>query len=287
MGWTESLQSAIHFIEEHLLEELPIGEIAKQANLSAFHFQRTFAALTGISVGEYIRRRRLTLAAHELSRTNRKIIELASKYGYDTPEAFTKAFRRQHGITPSEMRSGGGTFVSYNRLAIQVNLKGAEPMKVRMVEREAFRAVGVKREFSLENGESEHRIPKFWEEVNADGTCERLYQLNNSQFKGVLGISVTNPDNDARRTIDYWVAAEYEEPLQGGWLQLEVPASQWAVFEVYGTLPDAMHNMWKQIYSEWFPSSGYLQTSSIELEHYPEGDPASPDHYAEIWIPVQ
>ena len=145
MEWVESLQKAIDYIEKHLLEDISIEEIAKEVNFSTFHFQRTFSILTDMSIGEYVRRRRLTLAAHELTRSDKKVIDIAYKYGYDTPEAFAKAFRRQHGISPSEARKHIGKLKSYNRLVIQVNLKGAEPMNVKIVEKEAIQVVGVKR----------------------------------------------------------------------------------------------------------------------------------------------
>lgn len=149
MAWVESLQKAIDYMEEHLLDEhLTISKISKHANSSAFHFQRIFSILTEISVGEYLRRRRLTLAAQELVRTNSKIIDLACKYGYDTPKAFSKAFRRQHGVTPTEARNGIGKLKNYNRLIIQVNLKGAEPMQYKIVEKQGFQVIGVKRELT-------------------------------------------------------------------------------------------------------------------------------------------
>lgn len=287
MGWIESLQKAINYIENHLMEEISIEEIAKQANTSMFHFQRTFAILTDISVGEYIRRRRLTLAAHELIKSNCRIVDLAYKYGYDTPEAFTKAFRKQHGIAPSEMRARGGKIVSYNQLMIQVSLKGANPMNVRIVEKNAFQAVGIKREFSLENDESVKKIPRLWNEVNSNGTCDRLFKLNNGQIKGVLGISVTNLEKDSQKVMDYWVATEYEGDLPEGFLKIKVPAFQWAVFEVLGPMPEAMEKVWKNIYSEWFPSSGYNQAGSIEFEVYLDEEPTKFDLYSEIWIPVK
>lgn len=130
-------------MEEHLLDHITIEEIAKQANISPSHLQRIFMILTDISVGEYLRHRRLTLAAQELSSTNSKIIDIAFKYGYDTPESFSKAFRKQHGVTPSESRKGIGKLQSYNRLTIQVSLKGAVPMKYRIVERDAFQVTGL------------------------------------------------------------------------------------------------------------------------------------------------
>nr|WP_253298032.1 AraC family transcriptional regulator [Paenibacillus sp. MSJ-34] len=276
---------AIDFIESRLMEPVTVEQIAKQAKMSPFHFQRTFAVMTGVTVGEYIRRRRLTLAAYELLRANIKIVDLAAKYGYDSPEAFAKAFRRQHGLPPSEAKARG-TLVAYNRLTIQVNVGGTEPLNVRMVEREAFQAVGIWRKISLENGASEERIPALWDEVNASGLCDRLFQLNNGKLTGVLGIGITDPERDAGLMMDYWVAAEYVGPPPEDLKRIEVPSFRWAVFGVTGPLPYAFRRTWKQIYGEWFPSVGYTQAGPVELEFYPDHHPAAPDHYAEIWIPV-
>jgi len=135
VAWVESIQKAIEYMEDHLLEDMQMEDIAKVANVSVFHFQRIFTVLTDSSIGEYLKRRRLTLAGQDLLTTDSKIIDIAMKYGYDTPEAFTKAFRRQHGVTPSEVRKNSGKLQSYNRLVIQVTLKGAEPMKYRSEER--------------------------------------------------------------------------------------------------------------------------------------------------------
>ncbi|PLR77056.1 AraC family transcriptional regulator [Bacillus sp. V3-13] len=286
MKWVESLQKAIDYMEEHLLESITIEGIAKQANVSPFHFQRTFTLLTDISVGEYLRRRRLSLAAEELSRTNCKIIDLAYKYGYDTPEAFTKAFRRQHGVTPSEIRKHIGKLQSYNRLIIQVSLKGAEPMKYNVIEREAFRAVGMKREFSLINEENLVGIPKLWDEVHENGINDLLVKMNNGQIKGVLGVCV-DKSKQSDQVMDYWVATEYKGDVPDELSSIEIPAAKWAVFEVHGPMPDAMQKAWKQIYSEWLPSSKYELADSPQLEVYTNDNPSNPDYYSEIWIPVK
>lgn len=284
MGWAESLQKAIDYMEEHLLDEVTIGAIAKQANSSVFHFQRVFSVLTGMAVGDYLRKRRLTLAAHELVSGSTKIIDLAYKYGYDTPEAFAKAFRRQHGITPSEARKNKGKLQSYNRLVIQVNLKGAEPMNYKVVEKETFQVVGIKQEFSVATEENLTGIPKMWEEVNSDGTSELLIQHNNGELKALLGVCADFGD---KKSMDYWIAAAREGETPAGLGRLEIPASKWGVFEVHGAMPDAMQKVWKQIYTEWFPSNPYEPAGTAELEVYPAGDAYSADYYSEIWIPLK
>jgi AraC family transcriptional regulator len=286
MGWVESLQRAIDFMEDHLIDDLSIEDIAKQANVSEFHFQRIFTILTDIPVGEYLRRRRLTLAAQELSHSESRIIDIALKYGYDTPESFSKAFRKLHGLTPSQARKSQGKLKSYNRLSIQVTLKGEDPMNYKIVEKDAFKVVGVKREFNCENGENQRVIPKMWDDVHADGTNDRLFSLNNGEINGVLGVCVDKRDKQPE-LMDYWIATTHEGPTPKGLLSMEIPAVKWGVFEVHGSMPDAMQKAWKQIYSEWFPSSHYKPAGSPELEVYPAGEPWSPDYYSEIWIPLK
>jgi AraC family transcriptional regulator len=286
MALVESLQKAIDYMEKHLLDHITIEDIAQQANLSPFHFQRTFMILTDISVGEYLRRRRLTLAAQELSSTNCKIIDLAYKYGYDTPESFSKAFRKQHGVTPSEARKGIGKLQSYNRLTIQVNLRGVEPMKYHIVERDAFQVVGIKREFPCDTENAGiPGVAEFWGEVNENGTANQLFQLNNGQIKGLLGI-IEN-FNEEKNTIDYWIAAEHRGDVPDEFSIFEFPASKWVVFEVRGPIPTAIVNTWKKIYSEWFPSNGYEPARIAPFEAYIDSDVYSPNSYNEIWVAIK
>ncbi|MGE7689506.1 AraC family transcriptional regulator [Lysinibacillus sp. NPDC097214] len=287
MSWIESIQKAINYIEEHLLDDITMEQIAREVNSSVFHFQRTFSILTDMSIADYIRRRRLTLAAQELINTEQKVIDLAYKYGYDSPEAFTKAFRKQHHITPSEARKKQGQLQSYNRLVIQVSLKGAEPMKYKIVEKEKFQVVGVKRTYNHQNGENTIEIPKFWDEINGEGMDQQLFSLNNGDIKGVLGVCVPNASEQKNGFMDYWIATDHIGNVPENLMAMEVPASKWVVFEVHGPMPDAMQKTWKQIYSEWFPSNPYEPTGTAELEVYSDEDPFSPDLYSEIWIPIK
>lgn len=287
LSWIESIQKAINYMEDHLLDKLTIDQIAREANSSVFHFQRTFSILTDMSIADYIRRRRLTIAAQELVNTEIKVIDLAFKYGYDSPEAFTKAFRKQHNATPSEARKNQVKLQSYNRLVIQVSLKGAEPMKYKIVEKEKFQVVGVKRTYNCQTGENTQGIPLFWDEMNSQEMDKQLAQLNNGDIKGVLGVCVADKNYQDNSLIDYWIATDHVGDVPEHLLAMEVPASKWVVFEVHGPMPDAMQNTWKKIYSEWFPSNPYEQSGSIELEVYTDEDPFSPDLYSEIWIPIK
>ncbi|MDQ0272477.1 AraC family transcriptional regulator [Cytobacillus purgationiresistens] len=287
MAWLQFIQTAIDYMEEHLLEDLDIEEVAKQAGSSSYHFQRTFALLTDCSVSEYLRRRRLSLAAKELSETNERIIDIAYKYGYDTPEAFSKAFRRQHDMTPTEARKFRGRQQFFERLVIQVTLKGAEPVKFNVVEKGKFNVIGMKRNYSLENGENLLEIPKLWNEVNSNGTIDKLCRFNNGHIKGVLGVCVDQGPDLQEGKIDYWIAVETTDGRGGEFQTLEIPASKWVVFEVKGPMPEAMQTTWKKIFSEWFPTSGYEHAGTPEMEVYPEDGSDTSEFYSEIWIPVK
>lgn len=286
MAWVESMQKAIDYMETHLLEPITIEDIAKQAHVSAFHFQRLFMILTDVSVKEYLRRRRMTLAAQELTSNDCKIIDLAYKYGYDTPEAFSKAFRKHHGMTPSEVRKGSRNLKSYNSLIIHVNLKGAEPMNYRLMERDAFQIVGVKNSFECGEAFNQSKeIGRFWAQVGQDGTIDRLLSLNNGQISGLIGATVKyNAENNE---MEYWVGTEYKGTTPDGLAGYEVSSAKWAIFEAVGPVADVVPKTWKKIYSEWFPSNAYEHGSAPSLEVYKSPDPTSPTAKTEIWVPVK
>lgn len=286
MALVESLQKAINYMEEHLLDQITIEDIAKRADVTSFHFQRVFMILTDLSVGEYLRRRRLTLAAQELTSTTCKIIDLAYKYGYDTPESFSKAFRKQHGISPTGARKGMGKIQSYNRISIQVKLKGVEPIKYHIIERDSFQVIGIKREFSCGAEDAGiPGIPEFWGEATENGIVNQLVQLTNGQIKGLLGI--TENFNAEKNVVDYWIATEYSGDVPDGFMSYDIPAAKWVVFEVKGKVPSSIINAWKQIYSEWFPSNGYEPAKIAPIEAYIDSDLDSPNSYNEIWVAIK
>lgn len=286
MAMVEALQKAIEYMEDYLLDDITINDIAKQAHLSSYHFQRTFTILTDITVKEYLRRRRLTKAAQELCNNNTKIIDLAFKYGYQTPESFAKAFYKQHGITPSEARKGKGNLQSYNRLVIQVNLKGAEPMNYQLKELDAFQIVGVKESFNCDDEFSQSmEIGRFWAQIGQDGTIDKLLGLNNGHISGLIGATVNYSEED--NEIEYWVGTDYKGNTPDELVSNEVSAAKWAIFEAVGPVADVVPETWKKIYSEWFPSNNYEHSGAPSLEVYKSPDPTSPTAKTEIWVPVK
>lgn len=281
METLKHFNDSLDYIEGHLDQEIDLGRAAAIACMSKYHFQRIFSLLSGMPIGEYIRNRRLTKAARELASSRTKVIDIAARYGYETPESFSKAFKKAHGISPSEAREGTRPLNAYPRLSFQIQIKGAVGMKYKIVKKEAFKAIGKDISISTENGENMVKIPQFWQEAYETGFEKELSEKAGSL--GLLGICL--PDENGRMT--YAIAAEGDGGrLPEGWGEYSVPAADYAVFEAVGPMPDAIQEVWKSIYSEWFPSTGYKQASGLELEVYPEAGPDREDFRSEIWIPV-
>ena len=238
-GWIEGFQGSIDFMETNLTEDLDIGVIAAKAALSPFYYQRIFGALCGITVGEYIRARRMTLAAQELSRSDVKVIDIAIKYGYDSPDSFAKTFQRFHGITPSEARQPGAPLRSFAPLHIKITMEGGTMLDYRIVEKAPFTIVGVKRRFNSDTSYQE--IPKFWDEWLAQGEKRSIM--------GTFGVCLDMDGKD----FDYWIADLYFpwEDIPEDCDTRVIPASAWAQFPcTISTLQDTNTKIW----SEWLPA---------------------------------
>lgn len=275
-NWADGIGSAIRYIEDNLAGELDIADIAAQAYVSAFHFQRIFSVLCGMTVGEYIRARRLTLAAQELSRGDIRVIDAAVKYGYDSPDSFARAFTRFHGITPSAAKEKGAALKSYAPLKIRLTLEGGSMMDYRIVEKAQFTVMGVSRKFNSETSYQE--IPKFWEEHFRNGGGEKV--------KGMFGVCIDSKDNGSAMEFDYLIADVYDPcaEIPGGCVTRVIPAGTWAIFPCsVKTLQDVNTKIW----SEWLPNcKDYKLAGNYNIEMYTEmcDDPAK--QYSEIWIPV-
>ncbi|RSK29299.1 AraC family transcriptional regulator [Bacillus sp. HMF5848] len=277
------MMASIDYLEKHLEDRLDIEQAAKEAYMSKFHYQRMFHMLTGITVAEYVRKRKLTLAAQELIVSKTKIIDLALKYGYETPESFSKAFRKLHGVSPSEARNHNTPLKAIPRLSFQIQIKGEEDMNYRIVEKDAFEVIGKTMRVSTVNGENFKRIPEFWQTCNSDGASEGLMQ--DASDLGMLGICMEFEME--QESFTYMIAVEKNNGLHSdNFVVKKIPSATWAVFEVIGPMPHAIQAVWKRIYGEWFPSTNYEHANAPEIEVYPSGDPTSENYKTEIWIPV-
>lgn len=293
MEWLTRFNKAIDYIEEHLQEKIDYVEVAKCACCSVYHFQRMFSFITDISLSEYVRRRRLTLAALELQNSPIKIIDLSMKYGYDSPEAFARAFQIIHGITPSQARNPGVALKAYPRISFHISIKGDVEMNYRIEHKEAFTMYGIERIFDMANEQNLKDIPQFWNESFADGSVDRLalsvgdksgYPANLCPVNALCGYRETGGT-----TFPYMLAALQTPTSQtANYTIAEVPASTWAIFtsEDYRQeeTPEAIQGLTRRVYSEWLPTANFDHVGGYELEMYHERPNGM--QYAEIWIRV-
>ena len=287
MNYIQGLQNAIDYIEEHLTDDLDIEEIAAQSGLSAFYFQRIFNILCDYSLGEYIRNRRLTLAGNELSGTDEKVIDIALKYGYDTPESFSRAFSRFHGITPSQAKKDSSPLKSFSRLSVEIHLKGGNIMDYKIVKKDAFKVLEKISTQSIDDEQNKNTIPDFWTQSHQDGTVYKLLELATDRTN-IFGICYGNTPNN-KKTFEYSIAALCGDntEIPDGFSIKEIPARTWAVFECIGPMPDAIQKTWHKICSEFFPTANYEPTYEMDIEAYPAGVMTSPDYRTEIWVTVK
>lgn len=287
MNWISDMNSALCYIEKNIEKNIErnidSSEVAKAAHMSKFHFLRIFKILTGRTVGDYIRERRLSLSARDVVSSKLKIIDIAYKYGYETPEAFTKAFKRLHGISPSEARKNKKNLKAIPPLSFQITVKGEEKMNYRIEVKKSFKVAGITRHFNSKNGENFIEIPKFWNEICKNGKYD-LLEKNQGKL-GVMGIC--GNFNMETQDFDYSIVVEGDK-LQGidNYNLIEVPKLSFAIFECIGPMPDAMHKVYKRIFSEWFPATKYEHADGPELEVYFPGNCDADDYKSEIWIPV-
>jgi AraC family transcriptional regulator len=282
MEWIRAMQRAIDYIEERLTEEIDYAKVAEQAYSSSFHFQRIFHILANMTLGEYIRNRRLSKAGEELAATNAKVIDVALKYGYDSPESFAKAFTRFHGIAPSEARKEGVILKSFNRLSISITLKGGSIMEYQIIKKDSFYVLVKARSFHMDNHLG--LIPEFWDECNQDDTFRIL--CKNGIKPEILGIC--EPEKKGQKTFRYGIGIECAEDTVApeGYEVWKLAAHTWAVFRCVGPMPKAIQELNHRIYTEFFPQSEYEPISDIDFERYP-GENSKADYSAEVWIPVR
>lgn len=292
MSWLDIMNRVIDYIEDHLTEEIDMEEIATLSTYSSVTFQRMFSIVCNITLSEYIRGRRLTMAAFDLQNSDEKIIDIAFKYNYDSPEAFARAFKSIHGISPSEARKKGSVLMAHPRLSFQLQLKGDVPMNYRIEEKEAFTVYGIERVLSLKDGANFKECPEFWQEIVTNGTYQKLIDSTNLPVPA-SGINLTNAIDCYRDTgkdsFPYMVFAfKTDKSETKDFTELEVPAATWAVFKsemhtMEGT-SEAIGNLIKRVYSEWLPTAGYQKIEQYDMElTYKDGK----DYYSEIWMRVK
>ena len=295
MDYLERMNDAMDYIEQNLFGEIDYHQLAHFAGSSNVNFQRLFSFITNVSLSEYIRRRKLTLAANDLQNTNLRIIEIALKYGYDSHEAFTRAFVKMHGVPPSLARAKGVKVKAYPKIKFHITIEGDEEVNYRIEKKNSFKMIGVEKIISMLNGENFKEIPKFWQECFQNGIVEKLDEVGkNAPHPGSKGLFPVNAimcyEETGNDTFPYLIGTFMpENSIPEGYKVVEVSEYLWAIFttEKYKQ-PDTselVQKVWKLIYSEWFPSTNYVHAEGPELELYYEDE--DDFEHCEIWIPIK
>ena len=292
------IQKAINYIEEHLTEELNYDRIAKESFSSPFHFQRVFSILCGYTLGEYIRNRRLTMAGQELSSTNGKVIDVAYKYGYDSPESFTKAFQKFHGVTPSQARGSGVMLKSFSRLSIKVSLEGGNIMNYRIEEKPAMLLTGYKRRFTGSPNDKKEQDHSFACETRLEQSIlEGLSREHETIFQLLTNFDADGYDFYYAYQFPKWALKDLDDlpkDITSRYESITVPAGLYMVCETERCqFPTAkMDELRMKAVSEWLPTSGYQlrDTPEVGVIHWfweEENEQRNNSRYCELWFPIQ
>lgn len=288
------IQQAISYMEEHIYEDIHYTDIAKSVHMSGYNFHRTFSFITGMTANEYLRSRRLTLAAQELQTTALSVTDAAYKYGYESPESFSKAFSRFHGSTPKQAKQKGAKLHLFNPLVIKISLEGGNIMDYRMEHRGQQQFIAIVRAFPIEiiNDDNDHSIPDFWTECGARHLIDRLKSLRPEGQRDLYGLCSPTKDNETH--FDYGIGIIYDKDtdvtgldglLADGYTLWKTEPAEYAVFKCFGPDGDCLGETWSKFHKEFAPQTGYTQTDDTDYEIYFER--SEPNLFCELWVPVQ
>ncbi|MHB1151187.1 MAG: AraC family transcriptional regulator [Eubacteriales bacterium] len=291
MDMIKLLNQAMNYIETNLEGEIDFNKVARLACCSENHFRRMFSYLAGMSVGDYIRKRRLTAAAVLLQNEHEKIIDIALRFGYESPDAFSKAFQAMHGITPSQVKKNKVTLKYFQPMTFGLTIKGGISLNYRIVEKSAFNIIGKSGKIPLVYNGPNTGIADVWGKHKREDLLT-LVGYSDMEPKGILNVYANFEDKTTEGTeLDFYVGIASDKPMPERWISrfevLKVEASEWVVFTSVGTYPDTVKEIWSKIYPEWFPSSGYEHSGGPEMMWFESYDFSKPDFKAEIWFPIK
>lgn len=281
-------------MEEHIYEEISYAEVAKSVHMSSYNFHRTFSFIVGMTANEYIRKRRLTLAARELQTTGLSVMDAAYKYGYESPESFSKAFTRFHSATPKQAKRKGTKLHLFNPLVIKITLEGGSVMDYRIEHRESQRFIALVRAFpnEISNDENDHSIPDFWTECHEKNLVEAIRSLRAEGKRDLYGLC--SPVRDSETHFNYGIGividedtdvTDLEQFTKSGYTLWETEPADYAVFKCFGSDGDCLGEMWSKFFKEFVPQTGYMQTDGTDYEIYFEKGESG--LFCELWIPVK
>lgn len=274
MNYINELKRAIDYIEDNLDKDINFERVAKEVGMSAFYFHRIFSDVIGVSPTTYIRNRRLTLAAQEISKNNVNIVDIAFKYGFESHEAFSRAFKSFHGVTPKMAKTDGNELKNFSRANLEFEVNTNNILNYRIESKDIIRVVALFRNFNFDN---KNEIPKYWIELREKGT---LVSISDNYNKNLLGICIgTQNVFEYQYGIGIEIENTEDTNIKQGMKVIEIPKSTWVVFKCEGQDEKDINELWSRIYKEFFITSSYKQCMDIDFELYD-------DKNTEIWIPI-
>ena len=277
MNIIKLFNDTVNYIETVLDGEIDEKKISSLSGYSYPMFSRLFSMLTEITLSEYIRTRRLTEAAIDLRDTDEKIIDIAMKYGYESPDAFGAAFKKFHGFTPSEVKEGK-PFKLVSKIQLALSVKGGRSMDIKIEKKQAFKVAGYN-----EQDINSSLCPNVWDKLYGKYSHEELAGLGKGESVGVCH-DVGSPDR-----INYmagYITTDIEKAKDMGLEVLEVDEAEYAVVNLTGKVPECIHARLKYLMEVFFPEHGYIHSGKPDVEYYFKGDMHSPDYKMELWVPV-
>lgn len=297
MEWMSAIRKSLIYIEEHLKDEICAQDVSDIVYMSQVHFHNGFRVVTGYTVSEYIRNRRLYLAALELRDSDSKVVDVALEYGYETPESFSKAFTRFHGVTPASVKKGS-RIRTFLPLTVRLDVSGGDRMEVKIRNLFGFKVIGFPREF--EYNTAYEKIPQFWDEICAKyaGNVYAGNPPSNEYEKALMdncigeyGICIDDENIAGKGRFIYLVAGKYTGGVvPDGMMLYEFPQSEWAMFDCIGPIPDSLQSLNTRIFKEWLPANpDYEISGNANVEWYDciNGEKTDSDYHSAIWIPVK
>ncbi len=283
MEWLKKLGAAIDYIEENLDKEISYDEAARIACCSTYYFQRIFSYVAGVSLSEYIRRRKMTQAAFDLQRTENKIIDVAYKYGYSSPTSFNRAFKSVHGIAPIAAKNMGCTLCAYPSIQFSIKVSGGSAMSYHIERKEAVRILGIRTPLVEDAEENMRNVPVFWKQALQEDYISKISTLSNGNPEGILGVSVYNNPED----IYYYIATASDKPTPQDMVEYTIPEAMWVIFENDGIFKEDVQSVFRRFLTEFLPFSGYEYAGLPDVEVYPfsKGQPLR--GHSEVWIAIK
>ena len=292
MNWLDKMNASLEYIEANLAGQINYELLAQKACCGVYQFQRIFSFVANVSLAEYIRRRRMTLAAFDLQNSQLKVIDIALNYGYESPEAFARAFQMTHGVTPTMARKAGNSLKAYPKISFQISIKGDVEMEYRIEQEQAFVVNGIAREFDMTHESCFKEIPEFWDELCESGEFNKMMQLAKAKCEPekpapIMACSYCPSNNSTKFEYMIGIANKSDNDILNNYSQMRVKAGTWAIF-TSETCPiekiaDAVQKVNKRVYSEWLPTSKYEQDNYQQERYYTNEQ----GMYCEIWVMVK